>query len=534
MSIFRRFFRWFHSQRNSTRLSFLLQIICRIGFSICSFIWTPLLLGSMGKSLNGLFLNFQKITSLGGLGDLGMGDVVNIRTSRLLGQGREPELRTFLATARGNYLVMALLSTVAFFALSPLLLKALKFAGDPQVGSLPLMALVGGIAISLVILNSYINNVNYGSGNTAWPVVPTFLLLQFAILAHWLLARQHYPLWAQYIPYVVSAFLIHGMGWLYAKISFPSLATVWPLRFDRRQSADLLNSSIWVYLSTVGTGIWYTTDILLITGRFGPQIIPAYQYNSKLCELALFFVNSANLMSAPKITQWMASPETAKRARGVQEATRVNQFQTFVGCFATLLYLEANDTFMRLWLGRDFLVPLYWQAAFAGILAVTGAGMMGTILSFRCCENGIRYNGVTWLFAALVNFGFAFAAVKSSSFLGMNYSIFGVALSAVVIQSTVQLYVGRWAARQLNLSWWKLTVKNWLLALATLAFGLALRIFVPPQNIANICLLIAVDVVAFLVILRIVGIHWKDLQQEMEIFLSMFKNRDDAGGNTGK
>jgi O-antigen/teichoic acid export membrane protein len=522
---FRRFFQWFHGQRNSTRLSFLLQIICRIGFSICSFIWTPLLLGSMGKSLNGLFLNFQKITSLGGLGDLGMGDVVNIRTSRLLGQGREPELRTFLATVRGNYLVMAILSAAAFFALSPLLLKALKFAGDPQVGSLPMMALVGGIAIAFVILNSYINNVNYGSGNTAWPVVPTFLLAQFAILGHWLLARQHYALWEQYIPYVVSALLIHGMGWFYAKISFPSLATVWPLNFNRKQSVELLGSSFWVYLSGVATGIWFTTDILLITARFGPQIIPAYQYNSKLCEIAMFFVNSANLMSAPKITQWMASSEPAKRERGIQEMTRVNQFQTLVGCCATLIYLEANDTFMKLWLGRDYLVPLYWQAAFVGVLAVTGAGMMGTVLSYRCCDKGIRYSGVAALLASVINFGLAFAAVESSSFLGMNYSIFGVALFAVVIQSAMQLYLVRYAARQLNLSWWKLTVKHWLLALATLAFGLLIRIFLPPQNIVNVCLLIAVDAVVLVIILRVIGIRLKDLRQEMGIFISMFKNR---------
>ncbi len=526
MSIFQRFFQWFHGQRSSTRLSFLLQITCRIGFAIFSFIWTPLLLGSMGKSLNGLFLNFQKITSLGGLGDLGMGDVVNIRTSRLLGQGREPELRTFLATARGNYLVMALFSAVVFFTLSPLLLKALNFAGDPQVGSLTMMAMVGGLAIAFVILNSYINNVNYGSGNTAWPVVPTFLLAQFAILGHWLLARHQFPLWAQYIPYVASALLIHGMGWFYAKISFPSLARVWPLNFNIRQSAELLSTSFWVYLAAVASSIWFTTDILLITARFGPQIIPAYQYNSKLCEIALFFVNSANLMSAPKITQWMASPDDAKRERGIQETTRVNQFQTFVGCCAALVYLQGNDAFMKLWLGRDFLVPLYWQAAFGGLLAVNSAGLMGTVLAYRCCEGGIRYSGVVALLASVINFGLAFAAVKSSSFLGMNCSIFAVALSAVMIQTVYQLALGRYAARQLGLSWWKVSVKHWLLAMATLAFGLLIRTFVPPHNLANISLLIAADTGVLVIVLRIIGIRLKDFQQEKDIFLSMFKNRD--------
>ncbi len=476
----------------------------------------------MGKSLNGLFLNFQKITTLGGLGDLGMGGVVNIRTSRLLGQGKEPELRTFLATARGIYLVMALLTAVVFCGTSPFLLKLLKFAGDPQVGSLTLLAVIGGMAIAFVILNSYINNVNYGCGNTAWPVVPTFALLQFAILGHWLLARQHFPLWLQYTPYVVGALLVHGMGWFYAKISYPSLAAIRPLNFSRRESAGLLGTSFWVYLNNVGTGIWYTTDMLLITARFGPQVIPAYLYNSKLCELALFFVVSANQMSMPKITQWLASPDTATRERGVHELFRVNQFQTFLGCCAALIYLDVNNWFMGLWLGKDFLVPLLWQVTFAGILAVTGAGAMGAELALRCSDEGIRYNGVACLLAALLNFGLALIAVTSSSFLGMNLSIFGISLAAVIVLSALHLTLGRFTARQLKISWWQLTVKNWLLALATLAFGLLIRIFVPSQNAAGISLLIAINVIAFLIIMRVIGIRMKDLLREKDIFVAMF------------
>lgn len=522
MLFLRRFFYWFRDQRSSTRLSFLLQIICRIGFSLFSFIWTPLLLGSMGKSLNGLFLNFQKITTLGGLGDLGMGAVVNIRTSRLLGQGKEPELRSFLANARGIYFTMALLSAFVFCGVSPYLLQVLKFTGDQQVGSLTLLALVGGAAIAFVILNSYINNLNYGCGNTAWPVVPTFILLQLAVLGHWLLARQHSPLWAQYTPYVVAAFLIHGTGWFYAKISFPSLANVWPLNFNRKDSANLLGTSFWAYLNVVGTGIWYTTDMLLITARFGPQVIPAYQYNYKLCEIALFFVVSANQMSMPKITQWLVSSEAATRERGVKELLRVNQFQTFLGCCAALIYLNVNNWFMGLWLGKDFLVPLLWQGTFAAMLAVTAAGEMGAELAPRCCEKGIRYNGVACLLAALLNFCLALTAIISSSFLGMNISIFAISLAMVVVLSALHLTLGRFTARQLKISWWKLTVKNWLLALATLVFGLLIRIFIPAHSVANISLLIVINVVAFLIIARIVRISLKDMRREKDIFLGMF------------
>ena len=89
---------WLASQRSSTRLSFILQIGCRILFSLFSLLWTPLLLNAMGRSLNGLFLNFQKMASLGVVGDLGMGGLVNIQTSSLLGKQKEKELREFLAS----------------------------------------------------------------------------------------------------------------------------------------------------------------------------------------------------------------------------------------------------------------------------------------------------------------------------------------------------------------------------------------------------------------------------------------------------
>src|SRR5208337_3180681 len=105
----RRLFQWFLGQRTATRVAFVLQISCRVLYSLFSLLWTPLLLSSMGRNLNGLFLNFQKMASLGIVGDLGMGTLINIRTSRLLGQGKERELHSFLAATRTVYLALAVL-----------------------------------------------------------------------------------------------------------------------------------------------------------------------------------------------------------------------------------------------------------------------------------------------------------------------------------------------------------------------------------------------------------------------------------------
>ncbi len=521
MTVLKRILKSANSQRGSTRLSFLLQIICRVGFSLFSLLWTPLLLNSMGKSLNGLFLNFQKWASLGNLGDLGMGGMVNIRTSRLLGQGKQEELKNLLAAARGIFLVMAILAAVVFYFVSPGLFKLLKFDANPQTGWLPMLSLVGSAAIALVVLNSYINNLNYGCGNIVWPVVPTFAILQLAVFGHWLLARQHAVLWVQYIPYVCGAMLIQAMGWLYMKKSHPSLGTLRPLQFGRRQFVDLSGSSFWVYLGSIGSGIWVTTDLFLITARFGAQTVPAYLYNQRLAELAAFIAISAGIASTPKITQWLASPETATHARGLQELTRLSRFQTFLSCCAALVYLNVNDWFMRIWLGKDYQCPWLWQAAFAIYLAVIGTGYAPGEMAPRCCDSGIRVTGITSLLSALLNLGLSLTAMELSPLIGMTNSIFGIAFATVIAQSSMLLLLGRFTARQLKISWWRLHGKNWLLALGTAAFGISMRICFPPHGVVNIFFLAMILLAAFLIIARVAGISLNDLRREKEIFKAM-------------
>jgi Na+-driven multidrug efflux pump len=64
--------------------------------------------------LNGLWLSFQAVALLGGLGDLGMGGAVGMRVSRYLGQKDEDALKHFLATARALFIALGLLVSLVF------------------------------------------------------------------------------------------------------------------------------------------------------------------------------------------------------------------------------------------------------------------------------------------------------------------------------------------------------------------------------------------------------------------------------------
>ena len=137
--------RWLQEQRASTRLAYALQLGSRICASLAGLIWTRLLVGVMGHPLNGVLLAFQNVTSLGGLGDLGMGGAVGIRTGQYLGKSDQAGLKEFLASARTVFLVLALAVGGGFLMLSPWLPHWLGFGPVPGMvtlntsGTVPLL-----------------------------------------------------------------------------------------------------------------------------------------------------------------------------------------------------------------------------------------------------------------------------------------------------------------------------------------------------------------------------------------------------------
>jgi len=505
---------WLDRRRSSTRLAFMLQGLCRILSSIMSLVWSPLLLRSMGDALFGLFSSFQAVATLGGLGDLGMGGVVNLQTSRLLGQGNHAELRFFLSGARTMFLLMAVIVTGVLLALAPWLPSWLHFKSIAGAGSLPGLFAIGALSAGLLILASYVTNVNYGGSNLTWPVLPAFFLLQTSILCHWLLARQNSPLWLQYSPYLLSAVLGLALGWFFVRASYPALAEFFPLSFNRAQFLSLVERSFWVYLYCLASGIYITTDRLLINAGFGAGQIPAYQFNSKLCEMAMFVIGSASLMSMPKIGQWLVSPNAEDRVRAVHETERLNRFQTFLGCAAALGYLAINDWFIKFWLGEHYRVPLLWQAAFAANLAVTASGYVGYELTARCGDRGLRLGGTVVVLTALLNFSLSYLSMK----LG---SILGIALATVLAQSCLVLTLGRFSYSFISSSWLRLGLKSWLLSIATVAFGYTIRNLVLMDSLAHVLMVAGLFGTALAAVATALGIRAQDIRCELDLVRAM-------------
>ena len=477
---------WLLERRNTSRLAYILHLGTRLSASALGLIWTRLLVGAMGAPVAIIYLAFQKVISLGGLGDLGLGGAVAIRTGLTLGQGKEEELQKFLASARAIFLLLALTAGGGFLLLSPWLPHWLGFKPAAGVGSLVLLFAEGGFLIGGVMLSSYMNNLNYGCGNVTWPVIPSFLVLQFSMLGHWLLARQHFPLWIQYLPYVAAMVANLILVWSYVRVSHPGLALIGRLNFDWALARALIESSFWVYLCSLGNSVYRNTDGLVINASSQSGRLLEYEYNYRFCDLAVFMALTASLVTLPKITQWMASSEVKDQERVRLEMQKLNQFQTLLGCGAALAYLAGNDWFMKVWwLHKEHVVPaapLLWQVAFALNMTVTICGDAGIQLSLRSGSKGLRTIGSVIGLTALLNLGLSILAMR------MGW-IAGVAFATVLAQSVLSVAAGVYVCRQLQLPTLKWLFRSWVLPLAGVGAAAYLRMKLPADSIAHAAIL---------------------------------------------
>jgi O-antigen/teichoic acid export membrane protein len=508
---------WLQRNRTSVRLAFLLRLSTMTAGALLSLLWTRLLLRAMGDATYGIFLAFQSVTRLGGLGDLGMSGAMGVRAGQMLGRGEDEKLRKLLASARALFLLLAGLLFVGFAAVAPWLPQWLHFCDVPGIGSLPMLFLWGGMSAAVMILAGYSSSLNLAHGTVTWPILPGVFIGQLlAPLLHWQLALHHAPLWVQNLPYVGSALLIGWLMWRMLKWAHPWLGDLRPLAFDRDLWKALIGSSGWVYLSSLGSAIYFNTDRLVINAGFGPDIIPTYQANYKACELVVVLVLSASYVGLPKLTQWISSPHAADRQRALTETKRLNVFQIVAGCGAALGYLALNDLFVKLWLGEKYQGPLPWQVAFACNLAVTTGGDAGIQIAGRCGEGGLKKIGVVTGIAGLLNLALSLVAMK----LG---SITGIAVATVIAQSLLSITLGYVTCRYVGFSVIRWTLKSWLLPLSVVLAAAALKTIFPEQSWLHLGALLGCYAGLLLVTARLAGVNRQMLRAEIAVLRATLK-----------
>jgi O-antigen/teichoic acid export membrane protein len=378
---------------------------------------------------------------------------------------------------------------------------------------------VGAVLVAGVLLASYLNNVNYACGNVTWPVVPTFLLVQAGFLGHWLLARRGEPLWIQYLPYIGTAAIGLWLMRFYVSVSHRPLGALLPLKLDWRLAVILFESSFWIYLCSLGNAIYRSTDALVINAGFELGTLTSYDANYRFCELAVFVAVTASYVSLPKITRWMASPESAEQDRVRKEMRRLNQFQAVLGCGAALTYIAGNNLLMKIWwLGSPnpvLPVPFLLQAAFALNVAITTSGDAGIQLSLRSGDKGLRTVGTVVGLTGLLKLGASLVAMKYAS-------LAGIAFATVVSQSVLSLFAGAYICRHVKVNWVPWVLRSWLLPLVCISLAAWVRKLLP-DTLGWVAALEGIFMVCLMGIALMMGIDFKFIREELAIVKGFWK-----------
>jgi hypothetical protein len=418
----------------------------------------------MGGPLYGLFITFQAIPQLGGLGDLGIGGAIGVRTGQMVGRGDYDRLREFLASARSLFLLLGFGMGLSFLVLSPWLPQWLHFESVPNAGSLTGLFATGAAALLLLIIGGYIHNLNAAYGTVAWQILPGLIISQAGMLAQWLLARAGMPLWAQSMAGLAVQTSNMVMVWFLLKAAHPWLWKLWPLKINRGLWRELATASGWIYLYALGGTIFLCTDRLLVNAGFGAAAVTPYVLNYKPCDIILQVVLVASFVSLPKLNQWIASGSSELRQRARTEGRRLNLFQSFVGTAAALGYLAFNHRFIEFWAGSAYHAPASVQWAFALTMGITASGSAGVQLAGVCGQHGLRIAGLTIASCGLINLALAFAAMKCAW-------LPGIAWATVIAQSGLNLILARFTCSHLEFSFASWAFRSWMLPVLVILTG---------------------------------------------------------------
>ena len=515
---------WLQRNRTSARMAFVWRMGATGLGSLFSLLWARLLLHAMGNPLMGLFQSFQALTRLGGLGDLGITGALSLKVGVMLGRREDAGLESLLASARTLFLLLAAGLCVLFIGFSPWLATGLNFDSVVGVGSMTWLFVYGGLSLAFMIIGGYFASLNYAHGTVTWPIIPGVLFVQIlAPFFHWRLALLQMPLWIQLLPYLAAAIALTFLSWRMLKWSHPRLGDLVPLKRDRVEWKTLAATSGWAYLISVATAIYMASDLLVINAVMGPDAVPMYKFNYRVCELAITLIVTAAFVGLPKLTQWISSPDLADRRRLLVELNRLSVFEVILTCGAVLGYIGFNNLFIRVWLDKTYQAPLILQIAFACNLAVTCGGNAGIQLAMRAGDRGLKLAGIAAAATSLLNLGLSIISVKSASSIGVSAAITGVAVATVIAQSIYSIYLSNVTCRYLGISLVKWISRCWVLPLGFTLGAAVLKELFPRDSLLHLGVLSGCYFALFLVVCWLAGMNRDLLRTELRQVRAMLQ-----------
>lgn len=490
---------WLLAHRTSARLAFMFRTSTMVLSSLLTLAWTRLFVGALGPALYGQLVSFQGVVQLFSVGDFGITGALGLKTGRFLGAGDEAGLKRLLAVARPLFLGLALGLGGVFALLSPWMPRWLGFEELPGSGAITFLFIAGAIHLTANFIGGYFQTLNCGYGTVMWPILPIFFFGQVANVGQWLAARQGAPLWSLIAISACFAFLQAVISWWMLRVSHPWLGRLSPMEGDRTVIRDLLATSGWVSMYTVGSIVFSTTDRLLINAAIGPEAVLPYLFNNKICNLTTMVILGATAASQARINLWLSDPNPELQDRARTEIERLSMFQSALGGASSVLYLAVNTLFIHYWVGPQFVISDYVQWAFALNLAVTGCGDSGIQMAGICGPKGLRLAGSLTGITALLNLGLSAVAAYAGS-------VAGVAYATVFAQSILSLVLGWYVCEKTRLPFRRWFLRTWLFPVTAVSLAALLHRVIGSGTFTQAAILLVPLLVVALLHVRLTGI----------------------------
>ena len=501
---------WFRDNRTAARPAYVLRMATTVAGALLSLFWTRALLRAFGEETFGVYSAFLGYLGLASAGELGMGGAVSVRTLQMLATGQFEELRRLHGTARRVFLLVSVAFGLVALALAPWLPSWLGFHATATSGSLSLMFAVGAVSVGLAVYTSYLGNSLYAAGSVMWPILPGFVVIQSTAALQVILGLAGVPLWVVHAGVVIVAVAGLWVIQLIYRHSHPIFqeTIAWPAK---PMTGELAATAGWSYLFGLGALVYNYTDRLIINAFFGPREVPVYQFNGKLCELAVTVVITAGGVAMPKVLTRLLSEDSAVHGEGRASGWKLARFQSLMGLALGVGYLWINDFFVVHFFGAAVRGEILLQAAFA-VSLVIGANLDLYIqLGARSNASGLRLVSLTVLGTTLLNLLLSFVAAAHLHWLP------GVQYATCLAQAAALLVCGGYVQRECRfVSGRRIWTCSFLLPLVFIAGAIALRLWFPPDSIAHAVRLAGIDALLLVAYGMLAGPRFSELRGELE------------------
>ena len=322
---------------------------------------TPYILHKLTPEVYGIYVLAISLSGLMSFLDLGFGQGIIKFVSHYEARGDYERINKIVLTSLVIYTVMGLIGAFVIYLLSDFLVSSVfKLSlNNLAMGSLAFKIVAFGFFVSFIsmVFSSILKglqryDVTVKIQNSLW-----FTYVMASILLLYLGKGLVEILIAYVISQVVGVFV-----YMYAsKRLLPKLR--FGFGFDRSVFKELFGFSVFVSLNVISGNIVMRLDKMIVSYFLGTSAVSFYIIPYNLASTISSFIGAANQFLLPLISNLNSKGNQSQIKYYFMKSLN---YTALISTFLTIIFIIFSDTFIQLWLGKDFAKNSYLIAPLLG------------------------------------------------------------------------------------------------------------------------------------------------------------------------